>query len=130
MPQIGFRCPDSVNVTHAACLAGCRMGSRCMTKPTLQAMSHQRSVDAPPSTTELIKGTRQAYLQRVTDYYSDPQGLAFALLGQKAHAKLEHEDSDTSILEERFKEGGITGIADCFEVEDEYGCPHCKEESC
>ena len=55
-----------------------RMG---MALPTLLYMSEQRENDRPPSTTELISGTCQAYLQRTEDYYVNPQENIFMFLG-------------------------------------------------
>ena len=89
MPLKGFKYPDGTVVSLESVRARKvdidKMG---MALPTLLYMSEQRKNDRPPSTTELISGTCQAYLQRTEDYYTDPQENAFSLAGTIHHNKL------------------------------------------
>ena len=64
MGAIGFICPDNEVIPFERCLKKCRMSERCMSKATLKAMSEQRPDERPPSTTELLSGTCEAYLKR------------------------------------------------------------------
>jgi hypothetical protein len=121
MPRVGFVCPDGVSVTFADCLASCRMGQRCLTKSTLSALSKPRPWTGTPSTTQLLNGTRMEYLKVTHDYYVAPPRMAFALLGSRVHLGLADADTDVSLLEERFEEDDITGIADCYELENGEG---------
>lgn len=88
MPQVGFLCPDGVPVTHAACLAGCRMASRCLPEVILASTARTRPPSDLPSVTELTNPTRIAYLQRVMEYHVNPVDQLFALRGSAAHAFL------------------------------------------
>jgi len=121
MPRVGFVCPDGARVTFADCLASCRLPRRCLTKSTLAALSKTRPWGGTPSTTQLLNGTRMEYLKIVHDYYVAPPRMAFALLGSRVHLGLADADTDVSLLEERFVEEDITGIADCYEVENGEG---------
>jgi len=121
MPRVGFICPGGGHVLFAECLASCRMGRRCLTKSTLTALSRTRPWTGKPSTTQLIAPTRMEYLKIINDYCVAPPNMAFALLGSRVHLGLADADSDVSLLEERFEEEDITGIADCFEVEADEG---------
>jgi len=94
------------------CLQKCRMGETCISKPTLKKMSIQRVWKGIPSTTQLIKGTRQVMLEILRDYYVEPKSLAFALLGTKFHKALEDH---SFIMEKEFKNKKMTGIADYYD---------------
>jgi len=115
MPAIGFVYPDGEKILFKDCFNGCldevRMGVNI---PMLKEMSKQRPANRKPSTTELLKGTLEAYLERTFDYYIDPQKRAFALVGTLQHAKLEGntEKENAEILMEI---EGITGIADLYD---------------
>ncbi len=87
--------------------------------PTLLYMSNQRDNNRPPSTTELLIGTCQAYLQRTEDYYTDPQDNAFSLAGTIHHNKLEDsaEEYDSLLAEIALEYRGITGIVDLYDKE-------------
>jgi predicted RNA-binding Zn-ribbon protein involved in translation (DUF1610 family) len=43
--QIGFICPDGKTTTHKECLEKCRMGRRCLSKPTLRKMADVRKFE-------------------------------------------------------------------------------------
>lgn len=65
MSIIGFICPDGETTTFKRCLDTCRMSERCMSVATLKMMSDQRPKERPPSTTELLSGTCEAYLKEL-----------------------------------------------------------------
>lgn len=112
--QIGFKCPSGKEITFKKCLKQCGMENRCVSSPTLQALSIQRKWVGLPSTTQLLAGTRYAYLKLVKDYYEDVQKLAFILLGNKVHKQL--EDSDTEGTSEiAFKSKIQSGILDYYD---------------
>lgn len=114
--QIGFVCPDGVNVKFEDCLKSCRMASRCLTLPTLMALAKVRTWKGVPSVTQCLKGTMEAYLQITVDHYIDPQRLAFALLGTDHHRNLERASIPAEVIgEESFKEAEITGQVDLLE---------------
>jgi hypothetical protein len=110
MGKIGFICPDGTHYLGSECLKECRMGRRCCPKGYLEFASQDRPsiVDGKirnPSVTELLRGTRQAYLQRTKDYCVKPSDEAFAITGTKAHQAV--EDGGGTLEYE-----GITGIPD------------------
>lgn len=118
MGAIGFICPDNEVITFKRCLKKCRMSERCMSKATLKAMSDQRPDERPPSTTELLSGTCEAYLKRTEQYYIDPQDRAFAIMGTIHHLNLENQEVGEEILkEEKLKGLDITGILDYYDTE-------------
>ena len=116
MPLKGFKYPDgkliSLQDVRERNIDIEKMG---MALPTLLYMSEQRENDRPPSTTELISGTCQAYLQREEDYYVNPQENAFSLAGTIHHNKLEDSASSDMIAEMPLEYKGITGIIDLYD---------------
>jgi len=114
MAQIGFKCPNGEEITFENCFKKCKMGEKCVSLPTLKAMAVQRVWNGRPSTTQLLAGTRYAYLKIVKDYYESVQKLAFILLGNKVHSQL--EDSDTEgTAEIAFKSKTMSGITDYYD---------------
>ena len=121
MPITKFICPDGNRIDIEKCLAegGCK--NRCATRSYLRMCANQREWTGKPSTTQLIAGTMQAYLKIVNDYAISPDSRAFMIIGTKAHANLESYDDEFSFLEEKFREGDVTGIADVYEQENSKG---------
>ena len=117
MPLKGFKYPDgelvSLKDVKERNIDIERMG---MALPTLLYMSEQRENDRPPSTTELISGTCQAYLQRQEDYYVNPQENAFSLAGTIHHSKLEDSAASGKTDELPLEYKGITGIVDLYDA--------------
>lgn len=113
----GFICPDLEVTTFENCFEKCRMSERCMSIATLKAISEQRPNDRPPSTTELLSGTCEAYLKRVEEYYINPQDRAFALMGTIHHGILESQELDLEryLIEEKLEGLNITGILDFYD---------------
>lgn len=71
-----------------------------------------------PSTTQLIQGTKQAFLKLTTDFDISPDSRAFMVTGTKGHAILESFDDDYSLIEEKFMDEKETGISDLFTTEE------------
>jgi len=108
-----FDCPDGVRRPIEQCLQKCpRPEGRCLSLPTLISISHQREWKGKPSTTQLINGTRLAYLQIIKDYAVNPFDRAFALLGTRHHMRLEKVAQKLNALSEEKLDGDDTGILD------------------
>ena len=107
-----FICPDGQQIKIASCYEKCRMGMRCATLPALLSIGRQRPWTGTPSTTQLIKGTREAFLEITKEYAASPDSFAFAFIGTKAHARLEKNDAINHLMEERLEEDGISGMFD------------------
>lgn len=86
---IGFICPDGKRINLELCLEKCRMKERCLTLPTLVAVSRERPWEGKASTTQLLNGTMLEFLKLTCPYYVRPQSRAFALLGTQHHKRLE-----------------------------------------
>ena len=87
--------------------------------PTLLHMSQQRPADRKPSTTELLNGTCQSYLERTAEYCIRPEDNAFALAGTLHHLKLEESAGllDRLKSEITLEAHGITGTVDLYDSE-------------
>ena len=78
------------------------MKARCASRSYLHLISKQRKWRGVPSTTQLIQGTMQAFLQITKDYAISPSDRAFMAHGIKVHANLEAMDDELSLLEQSF----------------------------
>lgn len=116
MPLTSFVCPDGETVACTECLSKCRMSSRCATVPTLRQIGSNREWKGIPSVTQLLKGTREAYLEIKHDYSASPDSFAFAFLGTRAHGKLDHDEAN-HLLEERLTSDEISGQFDLWDAE-------------
>ena len=114
MPATKFLCPNGEQTEINRCLTRCPSGTRCMLHPTLSAIaaSTRRKLKVP-SVTELIVGTREAYLKKTTEYAIDPQARLFALHGSGVHA-VHAERSDGFLSEERFYGEVFCGQIDLY----------------
>ena len=83
--------------------------------PFLKMCASERVWRGIPSVTQLINGTRMEYLKLTTDYAIDPSDMAFAIIGTRAHKKLEDFDTDISFPEEKLCKDDITGTMDLLE---------------
>jgi hypothetical protein len=70
-----------------------------------------------PSTTQLLKGTREAYLEIVTDYTLNPQDELWRVNGTKAHQLLE-QYHDNALGEERLTDEICSGQFDFYDPDD------------
>ena len=111
-----FICPDNQKCEISGCLQSCRMEKRCLSLPTLRAISQQREWTGIPSTTQLLKGTREAWLEIVNDdLIINPQDRMFSLLGTKVHGTLERH-ADNMLSEERISDEVSSGQMDCYDA--------------
>lgn len=121
MPLKYFICPDREFVLVGQCIksGGCRLKKRCLTQATLISLSEQREWTGIPSVTQLLKGTKEAFLLITQDYAEDPDEIAFRFDGTSMHSDLESQDVEGATIEERFTTShGITGAPDILETED------------
>lgn len=118
-----YICPDGQKTEIKTCLETCRMGERCLTKPTLKAVSHQRIWNGVPSTTQLLRGTYESMLLIKHDYAENPTEAMYKLLGTGIHKGLDDEATEADTLGEsalqRQTLGGVSGLADLLEQENE-----------
>ena len=114
MPLAGLICPDGKRVKLGECV-NCRIGRRCLTLPTLMAISNDRKWSGVPSTTQLLQPTRIAWLKINKPYYIPPKSRAFMLLGIRHHAKLEYFAKVAGLIAEHKLDGEISGILDLLE---------------
>ena len=118
MPIKGFIYPDGEKIGVDKVISGDvdveKMG---IALPSLIHMTQERDPNRKPSTTELINGTCQAYLERTTDYYISPQNSAFSLAGTLHHEKLENSAEVLSRLHSELplEHLGITGVIDLYD---------------
>ena len=123
MPARWFSCPAGV-VEIEECLTQCPISEqlpagRCLSLRTLRSISHQREWKGKPSTTQLIKGTREAYLEIVTDYAVDPQDRLFMVHGSRGHGYLEQFVGTNELSEERLHDLISSGMFDFYDPESE-----------
>ena len=122
MPAIGFYCTDGDSCTFEQCFKGCRIANhhpagRCMPLRTLRLIAEQREWTGKPSCTQLLKGTLEAYLEITKDYYIDPQGAIFRIIGTKSHNMLDSFTGGNELGEIRLELEGITGAFDFYDPE-------------
>lgn len=82
--------------------------------------AQERRWTGTPSTTQLIDGTRMAYLKLLCNYSVDPDKESFKVLGTKAHSRLEKCITLASYAEYELCHDNISGIVDLVE-------PHGKD---
>jgi hypothetical protein len=124
MPSIGFICPDKEKVTFQECFTKCRLKDelpcgRCKALPFLRKVSLQREWTGEPSTTQLIGGTREAWLKITRPYYINPEDRVFALLGTQVHGVLEKFGKGDNFTEERLRDEICSGAFDFYDGESE-----------
>lgn len=114
MPAKYFICPSGEQVEIYQCLQQCPSGTRCLLPTTLSAIaaSTRRKLRLP-SVTELIVGTREAYLKKTTDYAISPQSQLFALNGSGVHA-IHADNADEFMSEQRFYGDTFCGQIDLY----------------
>lgn len=131
MPYTRFICPDGGEIPIEDCLKKCRLQEkinpvtgdyyvpcgRCLSAPTLRKLSKQREWTGKPSTTQCLRGTREAFLTITKDYAVDPKSMMFALLGTQTHANLEDGMGESDLGEQRLDDGISTGAFDFYSPE-------------
>lgn len=115
MPATHFNCKKGL-VPFQECINNCQ--ERCMLPRTLRLISRQRKWDGKPSTTQLLQGTREAFLKIVTEYAINPDDRAFATHGTLTHAKLDKYTGDNELAEERLHDMISSGQFDNYYLED------------
>ncbi|WP_297570807.1 hypothetical protein [uncultured Anaerovibrio sp.] len=125
MPATKFSCPDGQEIAISGCLDGCRCGTRCMFLPTLRAVaqSSDRKLDEP-TVTELISGSRETYLKKITKYTINPESTLYALQGQGIHGIHENFIDGDILSEVRLKDGTTSGKFDLYGqlLDEDTGC--------
>jgi len=103
-------------------MTACRMAGelpagRCLSLRTLRLIAEQREWTGIPSTTQLLKGTREAYLEIITDYAVNPQDALWMVNGTKVHKILE-QYHDNALGEERLYDEVCSGQFDFYDPAD------------
>ena len=84
----GFICPNGTKVPFDKCFEHCT--NRCATLPILILIKRNLTKsNTHISVTQLLKGTRQTYLELTKDYYVPPKDMIFSLFGTAIHNQLE-----------------------------------------
>lgn len=112
-----FICPNKERVDIDQCLEYCPYSIRCMGKPVLETVADSlknRRLGKKYSVTELLLGTREAYLKRTTDYAVDPQERIFAMHGSAVHFICEKNASPSMLTEVRLSNDTFTGQIDAY----------------
>lgn len=122
MPAIGFICPDKEKISFNDCFKGCRLKddlpcNRCKALPFLRRASKQRTWTGEPSTTQLLQGTREAWLKITRNYYIDPDDRVYALLGTHVHSILDRFGQGDHYSEERLRDEICSGAFDFYDGE-------------
>jgi len=108
-----YICPDREKITIKDCLNKCRMEKRCSPLAFLRTIAKsEREWKGVPSVTQLIKGTREAYLMLKRDYAVNLQNEIFALMGTGLHKVLEGQAVEPEVT---LTLDGISGTADELE---------------
>ena len=115
-----FICPDLKECKIEDCLKECRLkdtlpAGRCLSSRSLMAIAEQRVWEGIPSTTQLLRGTREAYLVITREYPVDPQDMVYALFGTRVHAKLEEYKPEGTSSEDRLFDDVSSGAYDFYD---------------
>ena len=121
MPAIGFICPDQQRITFRNCFEKCRLEEdlpmgRCKAIPYLRKIAVQREWTGTPSTTQLIGGTREAFLKITKPYFIDPEKRIFMFHGTNVHWIIEKFGGEgDEFSEERLGDEICTGAFDFYD---------------
>ena len=115
MPAHAFICPNGKQIAIEDCLNQCQQPIRCMFLPTLRsiAASLNRNLKGA-SVTELIAGTRETYLKKMTNYAVEPQNVLYALHGSAVHTMHEQHTDGNMLSEIRLKDAITSGKFDLY----------------
>ncbi len=114
MPATAFKCPDGKIVNFQDCLCG-HCDHRCMSLPALYTAADQRPWKGKPSVTQLIKPTRQTYLEIVHDFAIDPMGGIAAMIGTNSHSAFEDHQPNGWLAECRLEDDITSGQFDAYD---------------
>ena len=114
MPAKFFRCQAGEKVPFEQCLKGC--DHRCMSLPALKsAVESTRHWFGKPSVTQLIKPTRQTFLEITKDYAIHPMGSIAAMIGTNSHKAFEDASPDGWMAEHRMTDDITSGCFDAYD---------------
>ncbi len=113
-----FTCPDEERVEVKDCWKGCRLGSRCLTLPTLVEVGTERKWTGEGSTTQLLNGTMYSFLTLTKDFTINPRvDRIFALHGTAHHKLLEGRAATLGLPSEISLTGEGHNVFDLLEPE-------------
>jgi hypothetical protein len=120
MPYTAFVCPDWNEHPIEACLQECRLkgalaAGRCLSVRSLKAIANQRKWNGVPSTTQLLRGTRESYLCLTEEYSIDPLDMVYALFGTKVHDLLDQYTPENGSSEIRLYDDISSGAYDFYQ---------------
>lgn len=115
MPAKYFVCPDKQYCEIEACKKKCRISQRCMALPAIYAVSHQRIWKGKPSVTQLIKPTRQTYLEITRDYAIEPMKQIASMIGTQSHSLMEGNVPNGWLSEVRLEDDITSGQFDAYD---------------
>lgn len=116
MPAKYFKCPDGEKIEISECYKKCRMKERCMLLPVLKAVGKTRAWYGKPSVTQLLKDTRQTYLEIVNDYSIDPQKSIASMIGTNSHSLMEGNVPNGYLSEVRLEDDITSGQFDAYDM--------------
>lgn len=116
MPAKYFKCPDGQKIEIKECFKECRMCERCMLLPVLQSVGKTRPWRGKPSVTQLIKDTRQTYLEIVNEYAIDPQKSIASMIGTNSHSLMEGNVPNGFLSEVRLEDDITSGQFDAYDM--------------
>lgn len=117
MPAKYFLCPDGEKVEIGKCFKKCRMCERCMLLPVLKAVGKTRPWHGKPSVTQLLKDTRQTYLEIKHEYVIDPQKSIASMIGTNSHSLMEGNVPNNYLAECRLSDDITSGQFDSYDLE-------------
>lgn len=115
MPAKFFKCPDGELCKIGDCYKECRMKERCLLLPVLKAVGKTRAWYGKPSVTQLLKDTRQTYLEITHDYAIDPQKSIASMIGTNSHSLMEGNVPNGYLSEVRFEDDITSGQIDGYD---------------
>jgi hypothetical protein len=92
------------------------MKERCMLLPVLKSVGKTRAWYGKPSVTQLLKDTRQTYLEIVNDYAIDPQKSIASMIGTNSHSLMENNVPNGYLSEVRLEDDITSGQFDAYDM--------------
>lgn len=117
MPATGFKCPNGEEKSFEQCLKHCK--NRCMSLPALMAAADQRPWRGKPSVTQLIKPTRQTYLEITNNFTISPMGGIAAMIGTNSHKAFEEHQPNGWLAEVRLEDDITSGQFDAYDAKNQ-----------
>ena len=92
------------------------MKERCLVLPVLHAVGRTRAWYGKPSVTQLIKDTRQTYLEITNDYAIEPLKSIASMIGTNGHSLMENNVPNGFLSEVRFDDDITSGQIDGYDL--------------